>query len=374
MTPKIIAMYLPQFHTIKENDKFWGKGFTDWVTVKAAKPLFNGHMQPRRPLNNNYYDLSDKASVEWQCDLAHKYGIFGFGVYHYWFNDDKNLLTKPAELMRDSTTIKTKYFLTWDNCSWVRSWSNVKGNDWSPTMDNKFEKKGPKILIEYILGKEENWKNHYEYVKTHFFSKNYLKIDNKPVFSIINYNDNIQKMSEYWNELAKNDGFDGVYFIYKFSPALQYPKTIKLYNYEPHCSAWFNLSFLRRIANHLLKKLKLEKEMYLYDYDDVWKSLLNNAKKHKEYEFFHGAFVGYDDSPRRGRNRSRIILGASPEKFKKYLSKLLKISVQQNKEYIFLTAWNEWGEGAFLEPDQVNEYEYLNAIKEVVSERAFNNN
>ena len=92
--PKIIALYLPQFHCIPENDLFWGKGFTDWVSVKKAKPLFEGHNQPVVPLNKNYYDLSVKESVEWQAKLAKEYGIYGFGIYHYWFNNDKNLLTK----------------------------------------------------------------------------------------------------------------------------------------------------------------------------------------------------------------------------------------------------------------------------------------
>lgn len=86
MKPKIIAMYLPQYHHIPENDEFWGKGFTDWVTVKNAKPLFKGHIQPKVPLDDNYYDLSKPESVEWQAKLAHDHGIYGFGVYHYWFN------------------------------------------------------------------------------------------------------------------------------------------------------------------------------------------------------------------------------------------------------------------------------------------------
>lgn len=366
-TPKIIAMYLPQFHSITENDEFWGKGFTDWVTVRASCPLFKGHLQPRVPLNNNYYDLSVKENVEWQCDLAHKFGIFAFGVYHYWFNDNKNLLTKPAEIMRDSDSIKTKYFFTWDNCSWVRSWSNVKGNDWSPIVDNKLIKSGPRILIEYILGEEDSWKRHYEYVKSHFFSENYLKIKNKPVFSIINYNEDIKKMCDYWNELAIRDGFDGMYFIFKYSPALKYPQNIQLYNYEPHCSAWFNVGIITRIKNRILKHFKLDKRIYKYDYDKVWKTLLENAKLHNEPNFLHGAFIGYDDSPRRGKNRSRIIIGGTPEKFEKYLGDLLNISRKQNKEYIFLTAWNEWGEGAYLEPDQTTKYGYLNALKAAIT-------
>ncbi len=360
---KIIAMYLPQFHCIPENDEFWGKGFTDWVTVKNAKPLFEGHKQPRVPLNDKYYDLSLKEDVEWQCNMASDYGIYGFGVYHYWFNDEKNLLTKPAEIMRDSTTIKTKYFFTWDNCSWVRSWSNIRGNDWSPLADQKQKKEGPKVLLQYVIGHEESWKKHYCYLKSHFDSPNYLKIDNKPVFSIINYSDDIEKMCDYWNELAKKDGFDGILFIFKYSLFIDFPQNIFTYNYEPHFSAWGNINTINRIKNAIIRKLKLEKDIYFYDYDKVWQSLLKNARQHTDPNFIHGAFVCYDDTPRRGKKRSRVILGCTPDKFEQYLSELIQISKEQNKEYIFLTAWNEWSEGAYVEPDELEGNSYLEAIK-----------
>ena len=113
--PKIIALYLPQFHQIPENDKFWGEGFTDWVTVKNAKPLFPGHNQPRKPLHDNYYDLSKKESIKWQADLANEYGIYGFGIYHYWFNNEQNLLSKPSEIIRDNDDININYCFVWDN-------------------------------------------------------------------------------------------------------------------------------------------------------------------------------------------------------------------------------------------------------------------
>lgn len=361
---KIIAMYLPQFHSIPENNKFWGEGFTDWVTLKNAKPLFDGHQQPVVPFQKNYYDLSEEKNVVWQCKLAEKYGIYGFGVYHYWFNDNQNLLVKPAEIMRDCEEINTKYFFTWDNCSWVRSWSNVSGNDWSPLEDSKQNKKGPKILVEYKLGQEKNWLNHYNYLKSHFKSKNYMKHENKPVFAIINYNEDILRMCEYWDTLAKADGFEGITFFFKYKPFIKYPESINLYNYEPHFSGWVNVSYLKRIQNAIIRKLKLEKDIYIYDYDKVWKSLIKNAAIHKESNFFHGAFIGYDDSPRRGRKRSRIIVGGTPQKFSKYLKEIIQISEEQKKDYVFLTAWNEWSEGAYLEPDETHKFGYLEALKE----------
>ena len=365
MIPKIIAMYLPQFHQIPENDEFWGKGFTDWVTVKNAKPLFEGHQQPRVPLNDNYYDLSIKENVEWQCKLAKEYGVYGFGIYHYWFNNDKNLLTKPAEIMRDSKNINTKYFFVWDNCLWKRSWSNISGNDWAPIEDKKeCVNKKQNVLIPYILGNEPDWRNHYEYLKQHFASNNYEKLGNKPVFSIIHYNKEILEMCDYWDQLAKADGYDGIYFIFKRDPLRLPPRKYVTYNYEPHNSGW-DYSYIR-IWNKILRLCHIQKrlKMTFYEYEKVWSKILQNAAKNVNRNIIPGAFVNYDDSPRRGKFNSKIILGASPEKFKINFQKLLILAKSQGKDYVFLTAWNEWGEGAFLEPDQINKFEYLTAIKE----------
>lgn len=372
MKSKIIAMYLPQYHCIPENDEFWGKGFTDWVTVKNAKPLYEGHKQPRVPLNENYYDLSKDENVEWQAKLAHDNGIYGFGVYHYWFNNDKNLLTRPAEILRDSKNGFVKYFFVWDNCLWKRSWSNVDGNDWAPLADNPSDKKkGVKILIPYILGREPDWENHYNYCRMHFLSSNYEKKDNKPVFCINGYSKEIGEMCAYWNSLAKKDGFDGIFFIFKYAPFKGIPKNAYCYKYQPHWSGWDNLPFVKRVYRKLLKFINVDirKPITFVDYDTTWHKLLKDAAKHEEKTMFHGAFVGYDDSPRRGALKSIIMRGQNPQKFKTYFKRLLDISDIQNKEYIFFTAWNEWGEGAYLEPDSETKMAYLNAVKELVFKR-----
>lgn len=367
---KLIAMYLPQYHQIPENDEFWGKGFSDWVTVKNAKPLYEGHQQPRVPLNNNYYDLSLSENVEWQARLAKEYGVYGFGVYHYWFNNEKNLLTKPAEIMRDAHGLGVKYFFAWDNGSWVRSWSNVVGNDWAPLADAEKKKRvGPQVLIPYVLGKEHDWENHYNYVREHFLSENYEVIDNKPVFCIFSYSEEIIPMCEYWNKLAQKDGFAGIYFVFRYKIKKEIPSGYKEFFYEPHYSGWDKIS-LRRILCKALKTMHLdiEKGINYFDYDKAWKKLLKNAREHESSDIIHGAFVSYDDSPRRGNERSRIVRGESPKKFEKYLKELMVISNSQNKDYVFLTAWNEWGEGAYLEPDELNGFGYLEALKKVVND------
>ena len=370
--PKIIALYLPQFHCIPENDQFWGKGFTDWITVKKSKPLFEGHNVPRVPLNENYYDLSIKEHVAWQAKLAKEYGIYGFGVYHYWFNNEKNLLTKPTEIIRDNKDIDINYCFVWDNCQWKRSWSNVRGgNAWSPLADeeqNK-EKRGPEILIPYILGNESDWKTHYDYVKTHFKEDRYIKHNGKPIFCIINYDKDIQRMCDFWDGLAKKDGYAGMHFIFKYSKHKNYPQNIFCYNYEPHFTAWENSTIFQRGINFAKRKLGIKFKYLTYDYDQVWRRMNKYYKSNCSSNVYPGAFINYDDSPRRGNKGSRLFLHFSIEKFQKYFREMYSIAKQNNKEFIFFTAWNEWGEGAYIEPDTENGYEYLEVIKNVVKDK-----
>ncbi len=374
---KVFAMYLPQYHCIPENDQFWGKGFTDWVTVKKATPFYKGHIQPRIPLNNNYYDLSKEENVLWQAQLAAEYGIYGFGVYHYWFNNEKNILTRPAEILRDSKKISIKYFFSWDNANWKRSWSNVIGNDWAPIADNiDMQKKGPQILIPYILGNEPDWRNHYDYVRTHFQSPNYEKYNNMPLFSIIMFSNDILKMCECWNKWAKEDGYNGICFIFQNIPSqVILPENSFIYNYEPHYIGWIHPSmriksktFVQKAINKCSRLInKNHKRGIIYfNYDNIWHDLLKLITCEKQKNIIHGAFVGYDDSPRRGKDGSKIVKGGTPQKFEIYFRQFYKTICSQNKPYIFLTAWNEWGEGAYLEPDTQNKFAYLTAIKNII--------
>lgn len=372
MKSKIVAMYLPQYHEVKENSEFWGEGFTDWVSVKKANPLYEGHNQPQIPLNDNYYDLSQKESIKWQIGLAKKYGIYGFGIYHYWFSNDKVLLTKPAELILENKDLDIPFFFAWDNASWRRTWSKFRGNAWAPLQDaeKKSEGKGKKessILIEYVLGTEKDWENHFNYLLPYFKDDRYIKQDNKPVFEIFNYSSEIKKMADCWNDLAKQNGFDGVLCIYKNSALYSIPEGLTNFNYEPPCSGWG--SSWEIWTSKILSILGLggKDGPKKYSYEKVWENIICKAQKRTSVNEWHSAFVTYDDTPRRGK-QGRVITGASPDKFKAYLRDLVKINEEQGKEFILLTAWNEWGEGAVLEPSEENEYAYLEAVSAVMSE------
>ena len=195
---KIIAFYLPQFHTIPENDTWWGKGFTEWVNVKKAKPLFKGHDQPRIPLNNNYYDLNNPETLKWQANLAHQYGVDGFCFYHYWFKG-KLLLEKPAESLLKRENIALDYCFCWANEPWARTWDGRNRN----------------VLMPQEYGGREEWKKHFDYLLPFFKDVRYIKENNKPMFVIYKSTliEECRDMMDYWSELAVNNGFEGLFFV-----------------------------------------------------------------------------------------------------------------------------------------------------------------
>ncbi len=360
---KIIANYLPQYHQIPENDRWWGEGFTDWSAVKASKPLFAGHDQPRVPLNGNYYSLDNVDSIRWQAEIAKKYGVYGFGIYHYWFSSQQQLLQKPAELLLENKDIDIHFMFIWDNLTWKRTWSKLsRGLDWAPSYDKPADSRTEEdtgILAELIYGKEEDWKKHYDYLRPFFMDDRYIKQGNRPIFSVFQPRNDIQtltKMAEYWNTLAQQDGFDGILLLSKDSV---WPERMeRKMKYAPFAPTSKRIFLEYKLKEYWAKR---RKSIGFYDYDKCWKNILIDAKKAKPDTYLCG-FVRYDDSPRRG-NKGRIIQGASPSKFAQYLEELLKISRKQGKEYVFLMAWNEWGEGSYLEPDQLDEYAYLVAVQ-----------
>ena len=369
---KVIANYLPQFHSIPENDKWWGEGYTDWNAVKKSKPLYSGHCQPNKPLDDNYYDLSDADNIRWQVELARKYGVYGFGIYHYWFNSNLKLLEKPAEILLTNKDIDIHFCFLWDNATWKRTWSNVKyANDWGVSnTNNDSSNQSNGILAELIYGDEVDWEKHFDYLLPFFKDDRYIKIDGKPVFGIFNQEngtENLIKLIKCWNRLAIENGFTGMYILGKKNHH-SVNVTNHLYDYEPIRHGWLHDSFFGKVYQKL--RTSFHKRMnYVdkYSYDKIWNGIIRSAKEDGDVDLFYGAFVSYDDTPRRGR-KGKIVCGASPEKFKKYMSKLVEISAAQNKEYIFLTAWNEWGEGAYMEPDEKNGYAYLDALKSAIDE------
>ena len=364
---KTIAFYLPQFHRTPENDKWWGEGFTEWTNMKKAKPLYKGHYQPRVPLNNNYYDLSDVENIRWQAKIAKENGIYGFCFYHYWFNG-KLLLEKPIHLFRDNKDIDLNYCLCWANENWTNGWVSDKNN----------------ILIDHDFNNREDWKKHIDYFIKFFKDDRYIKIDNKPVLII--YYPNIigqvlPEMLEFWKKEVQKSGFDGITFVFQhhyfyydkstdkslFDYGIEFqPAFSRVSKYNEKISSK-NLKI--KISTFLQKRLHIyihlkKKKLVKYDYDAIWQEILDI--KPEEY-MFPGAFVDWDNTPRKGL-RGSVIEGASPEKFKEYFRRLVvKAKKIYKKDFIFIFAWNEWAEGGYLEPDERYGFRYLNAIRDVLN-------
>ena len=245
---KLLCMYLPQYHEIEENNQWWGKGYTEWTAVKNAKPLYGGHIQPKVPLNNEYYDLSnsDANTWKWQAELANKYGVHGFCVYHYWFTG-KKLLHKPLEILLDHPEIPIKYTMCWANETWTKTWYG----------------KEKEILIEQEYGTDHDWIEHFKYMLKFFQDERYIKIKNKPMLNIYRSSDikDLDKMLECWNTLAKQSGYDGIYIVASNNNGpleTRFNLVDAFYNFEPGYTLKHGLTNLQNYklkVNVLLQKI-----------------------------------------------------------------------------------------------------------------------
>ena len=363
---KIIAFYLPQFHEIPENNEWWGKGFTEWVNVKKATPLFKGHNQPRVPLNNNYYNLLNSETLKWQDGLAQKYGVYGFCFYHYWFDGHK-LLEKPVEMYLHDDSLQTHYCICWANEHWTNAWSGGEA----------------KVLIEQRYGSEKEWSDHFDYLLPFFKDRRYILHNNKPLLII--YRPELigclNEMLDYLNKKAVDAGFNGIEFAYQHAGYTVSSKCDESHftyaiEYHPNCAQVFmsverggffeqaKKGVITYIENNLkinLREILKAKKLRHYDYDYLWEYI--NKMKPRNSKCVPGAFVDWDNTPRRGI-RGFVVDGATPEKFEKYLTKqIIKARTEYNKDMLFVFSWNEWAEGGYLEPDEHNGFGYLEAVK-----------
>ena len=325
---KIIAMYLPQYHRIPENDRWWGDGFTDWVAVKEAQPLFDGHEQPNVPLNGNYYDLMDQSVMRQQAELMKKYGIDGMCIYHYYFKDGRKILEKPAENLLKWQDIDMPFCFSWANESWVRSWSKMsegEGNPWSAKFDREYTGEGKSgILLEQDYGQRQDWIKHYDYLRPFFTDSRYIRVGNKPVFMIYKPDkiSCIYDMLEVWNELAREDGFDGIFSIGANTRDYQKKGLSCSTLQEPQDT--INRFFTSRYQND-------KNVMSAIDYSDISDRLI--YKPTEEGQCL-GAFPGYDDTPRRERGGT-VIYGRSPELFENQIGKIIEKASENHAHFIF---------------------------------------
>lgn len=353
---KVLAMYLPQFHRVKENDEWWGEGYTEWTAVRNAKPLFEGHNQPRIPLHEKYYDLLEKDTMKNQAELAKKYGIDGFCFYHYYFKDGRKILEKPAENLLRWNDIDMPYCFCWANETWARTWSNVTGgNSWGSKFEKKKSVEENGILLKQDYGNEDEWLKHIEYMLPFFQDARYIKRDGRPVF-LIYKPDQIYclgRMVDVWNE-----------FLYKRMKTNLYVIGV---NTSHRIAGTDAVLFLGpgayRTTDLTGEVLKTEKknDVLINSYTDICKIALEMLPVN-ECQTYFSAISGYDDTPRHG-DRGICIEGSTPELFEKHLIEIMEKNESLGSDMTFINAWNEWGEGMFLEPDEHFSYAYLEAVK-----------
>lgn len=364
-----LALYLPQYHAFKENDEWWGEGYTEWTAVRNAKPLFKGQVEPREPYDGIYYDLSDPSGerLKIQAEQAKKYGIYGFVFYQYYFTGHK-LMERPMEILLQHPEIDLNYCICWANETWRRAWYDYN----------------EEILMEQKYGNEPEWRAHFEHLLRFFKDERYIKIDGKPVLCIYRTFDikDLQAMRSCFDSWAVDEGFPGIYLIGgKTAGDLDTRDICDAYYYfEPGYSlkhgitglqtAEYNISTgIRQSANSLKAVFRksdkggdnktMRSDMLLerrIPIDWIYDAILKREYAANEYP---GIIARWDNTPRRGY-KGLVYTGASAEKFGIILCKL-KERVPDDS-FVFVNAWNEWGEGAMLEPDKAEGYAYLEAI------------
>lgn len=362
---KAIAFYLPQYHTIPENDAAWGRGFTEWTNVKKSIPVIKSQVQPKVPLNNNYYCLLDDDVKIWQVEMAKRSGIYGFCYYHYWFNG-KLLLEKPAEQMLKNRSIEMPFCFSWANEPWSKRWKGEAKN----------------VIMEQRYGDEEDWKRHFEYLLPFFRDDRYIKHNDMPMMIVYKPDiiPNCNEMLKYWADLAKKNGFKGIYIGCQFPSSFRYPENEKLFDFaiefEPLYTRTEELYFLNLSTNiGIISLLKSDPVLFIkilhqkirtklnrptiFDYEKTCKQIITRKPKFKNAA--PGFFTAWDKTPRNGA-KATVYIGSTPEKYESYLRQRIVSAQQRYKsDYIFITAWNEWGEGAYLEPDVEFCYGYIDA-------------
>lgn len=366
MNPQIIAFYLPQYHPIEENNRWYGKGFTEWTNVAKAKPLFKGHIQPRVPADLGFYDLRIPEVREEQAKMAKEAGITAFCYYHYWFGNGKMLLEKPAEEMLRSKQPDFPFCFCWANHSWLKKNWNANTGILDKTM-----------LQEQLYPGDEDIKAHFAYLLPFFKDERYYKIEGRPVFVLYVLKDipDPLYLMKVWNELAMQNGLPGICFIsytdkkeeLKKEPFIHTDGIIlSLLNSVVKSNSSKKSDLIKlRIKKLLSSWLKIP--LLLYDYKDAIKCFLDPMEE--EENIIPEIIPNWDYTPRQGAG-NLILKNSTPSLFEQHVSKALELikNKPENKQIIFLKSWNEWGEGNYMEPDMTWSRGYLNALRNAINQ------
>jgi hypothetical protein len=357
---KAIAYYLPQYHPIQENNKWWGNGFTEWTNVTKAKPLYSNHEQPKLPADLGFYDLRVPETREAQAELAKQYGVYGFCYWHYWFGNGKRLLERPFNEVLQSGSPDFPFCLAWANHTWSGIWDGCPD----------------KILIKQEYPGVEDHKKHFYKVLPAFKDSRYILVDDKPIFIIFNPNEipDLPEYIELWRSLAINEGLSGIYFVGLFQITQLDHKNIQYFDAITSHPPGGEISLIESSKNKLQKFIKKlsnlivcgKKKPKRYSYLDYNQYSLPKDKYISN--FIPSVVPNWDNTPRSGIN-GIVLEGATPKTFSIALNRA--VSYVQNDNHInniiFIKAWNEWAEGNYIEPDQKYGLKWLEEIKKVIN-------
>ncbi len=366
---KIISFYLPQYHPIPENDAWWGKGFTEWVSVAKARPRFKGHHQPQIPADLGFYDLRLEATRIAQAELAAAHGINGFCYYHYWFNG-KMLLEKPFNEVLQSGKPDFPFCLCWANENWTRAWDGLE----------------KEVLIKQNYNLEDR-RNHINWLCKAFTDSRYIKVNNKPILLIYRA-DNIPDLKDRiqdWREITKKNGFDDLYLCSVSSNFTKNHERNAIHmgfdavvEFQPYAKDFPSMSLTvllklaaARLINKIIELLKLDSTAHLFNENIILKydKVADNAirKPHPDaYIKFPCVFPSWDNSAR--KRVATIIQNSDVSKYAEWLTNALQRikHYSDDERIVFINAWNEWAEGCHLEPDVTNGKKFLEATSLVL--------
>ncbi|MEH2874853.1 glycosyltransferase WbsX family protein [Segatella copri] len=350
---RVIAIHLPQFYPFKENDEWWGKGFTEWRTVTKAKPRYWNHYQPVLPADLGFYDLRMKEARLAQETMAKQYGIDGFCYYHYWFNGHL-IMEKPIEAKLNDKDENFPFMLCWANENWHRNWDGEHNV----------------MLLEQHYSRSDD-EQHFKYLLKFFKDPRYIRIDGKPVFAIYKPHliPDLKDMLNTFRTLAKENGIE--LYICKFESNGSRGKQLMDSGFDS------SIEFQPQNTEGYDKITEFFCKVYKRLFHTTNCGLILNYRKYvnfqikkptfKEYKRFPCVCPCWDNSPRRVKNYYFSFKNPLPKYFKKWFSHVYSTFIPYSDEenLIFINAWNEWAEGCHLEPDLKYGTGYLEAIKDV---------
>lgn len=364
---RVIAFYLPQYHPTPQNDKFWGKGFTEWTNVTKAKPLFKGHYQPKLPSDLGFYDLRLPIIREQQAQMAREAGVEGFMYWHYWFGNGVMTLQDIFEDVLKSGKPDFPFCLGWANHEWSnKTWTKGKA----------FQK--DTVIFDMKYPGEKDWIAHFNYCLPAFKDKRYITVDGKPLFYLWQAfrMPDLKEFIACWQKMAKENGLPGIHFVALWWSDSEFTKeSFDRYSdvgIEAINPAYLTYAEDRALGSKLRKKIRgLFNRVTLGNFGSIkkfdYKNIIPYLTKEidKEDIVYPTILSGYDRTARSGA-KATIYYNYTPELFSKHIKQIID-SVQDKPfehRIVFLKSWNEWAEGNYVEPDQKYGHGYLDALRD----------